>query len=163
MEMLRALLADQFEMKTHRENGETTVLAMKPAGKPKRMQAAGTERMSCKPDPAAPKPFPNMGTMVRCANITMAEFAGSLEQATDFFDHPVVDETGLKGGWNFVIGWSRVNQMPALPANAGQDPAEPAGLSSYEAVQRQPGVKLVKQRRSVPVVVVDHVDEKPLE
>jgi hypothetical protein len=30
-------------------------------------------------------------------------------------------------------------------------------------VDRQLGVKLVKQKRSVPAVVVDHVDEKPLE
>lgn len=75
----------------------------------------------------------------------------------------------LKGGWNVVIGWSRLNQTPPLSANAGQgggaarDPAEPVGLSSYEAVERQPGVKLVKQRRSVAVVVADHVDEKPVE
>ncbi|HWF09535.1 MAG TPA: DUF3738 domain-containing protein [Bryobacteraceae bacterium] len=49
------------------------------------------------------------------------------------------------------------------PAGTARDPAEPVGLSSYEAVQRQLGVKLVKQQRSVPVVVVDHVGEKPLE
>ncbi|HWE49596.1 MAG TPA: DUF3738 domain-containing protein [Bryobacteraceae bacterium] len=48
-------------------------------------------------------------------------------------------------------------------AGAARDPAEPVGLSSYEAVDRQLGVKLVKQKRSVPAVVVDHVDEKPLE
>ena len=36
-------------------------------------------------------------------------------------------------------------------------------LSSYEVVERLIGVKLVKQKRSIPVIVVDHVDEKPLE
>jgi uncharacterized protein (TIGR03435 family) len=117
--------------------------------------------MSCKADPNAVKPFPDMVTMVRCTNITMAEFAANLEQVTGYFDHPIVDATGLKGGWNFLFGFSR-NQGP----NPNQQPgavAEPIGLTSYEAVERMLGVKLVKQKRSIPVVVVDHVDEKPIE
>jgi uncharacterized protein (TIGR03435 family) len=113
MEMLRGLLADQFELKTHTENREATVYAMTVAGgKPKMTQADESERMSCKPDPNAIKPFPGLGTMVNCRNITMAEFAENLEQATGFFDHPIVDGTGLKGGWNFLIGWSRVQAVP---------------------------------------------------
>jgi uncharacterized protein (TIGR03435 family) len=166
MEMLRGLLADQFELKTHMENREVTVYAMTLAGKPKMTQSSGTERMSCKADPNAAKPFPNMGTMVRCTNITMEEFSENLEQATGFFDHPIVDATGLKGGWNFLIGWSRANQGPRMPnpnQQQGGEPTEPTGLTSYEAVERQLGVKLVRQKRSIPVMVVDHADEKPIE
>jgi len=40
---------------------------------------------------------------------------------------------------------------------------DPNGLTSYDAVERQMGVKLVRQNRSIPVIVVDHVNEKPLE
>jgi uncharacterized protein (TIGR03435 family) len=163
-EMLRELLADQFELKAHRENREGTAYAMTLSGKPKMTQASGTERMACKADPNAVKPFPDMVTMVRCTNITMAEFAENLEQVTGYFDHPIVDATGLKGGWNFLFGFSR-NQGPRQP-NPNQQPgdgAEPIGLTSYEAVERMLGVKLVKQKRSIPVIVVDHVDEKPIE
>jgi len=163
MEMMRGLLADQFEMKVHRENREVTVYAMTVSGKPKMTQALGTERMSCKADPNAVKPFPDMVTMVRCTNITMAEFAENLEQVTGYFDHPIVDATGLKGGWNFLFGFSR-NQAPR-PPNAGQpgDAADSIGMTSYEAVERMLGVKLVKQKRSIPVIVVDHIDDKPVE
>lgn len=164
MEMLRGLLADQFELKVHRENREVTVYAMTVAGKPKMTQAAGTERMSCKADPNAVKPFPDMVTMVRCTNITMAEFAENLEQVTGYFDHPIVDATGLQGGWNFLFGFSR-NQGQRLP-NPNQQPGdgpEPIGMTSYEAVERMLGIKLVKEKRSIPVIVVDHVDEKPIE
>ncbi len=44
----------------------------------------------------------------------MAEFARNLEQATGFFDHPIVDATGLEGGWDLMIGWSsqRAQQAP---------------------------------------------------
>jgi uncharacterized protein (TIGR03435 family) len=168
LEMLRGLLVDQFELKTHSEEREVTVYVMTiPGGKPKMTQADESERMSCKAAPNAPKPFPNMGTMVDCRNITMAEFAENLEQATGFFDHPIVDGTGLKGGWDFLIGWSRP-EGARVPTSAqggvGADATDPSGaLSSYDAVQRELGIKLVKQKRSIPVVVVDHVDERPLE
>ena len=163
-EMVRGLLADQFELKTHTENREVTVYAMTLHGKPKMTPADGTERMGCPADPTAVKPYPNMGTMVNCRNITMAEFAENLEQATGFFDHPIVDATGLKGGWNFKIGWSRATQGPPPPnANQPGEAPEPVGITSYEAVERFLGVKLVKEKRPYPVIVVDHVDEKPIE
>jgi uncharacterized protein (TIGR03435 family) len=164
MEMVRGMLADQFELKTHTENREVTVYAMTVSGKPKMTQATGNERMSCKAAPNAVKPFPDMVTMVQCTNITMAEFAENLEQVTGYFDHPIVDATGLTGGWTFLFGFSR-NQAPR-PPNPNQqsvDAPEPIGMTTYEAVERMLGVKLVKQKRSIPVIVVDHVDEKPLE
>jgi len=141
-----------------------TVYVMTLPGKPKMEQADGTERTECLADPLAVKPFPNMGTMVNCRNISMTEFAENLNQATGFFDHPIVDATGLKGGWNFKIGWSRPNQGPAPnPGAALGEATDPIGLTSYDAVERQMGVKLVRQNRSIPVIVVDHVNEKPLE
>jgi hypothetical protein len=58
---------------------------------------------------------------------------------------------GIKGGWNFLIGWSSVNQGAprANPNQTAADVTEPTGLTSYEAVERQLGVKLVKQKRSI--------------
>ena len=38
----------------------------------------------------------------------------------------------------------------------------PDGITLFEALERQLGLKLVKEKRSIPVVVVDHVDETPL-
>jgi uncharacterized protein (TIGR03435 family) len=38
-------------------------------------------------------------------------------------------------------------------------------MSGYDAVKKELGLKLVKTKRSIPVipVIVDHVDEKPLD
>ena len=81
LEMLRGLVLDQFEMKTHTENREVTVYALTLAGnKPKLTQADESERSGCKADPAAPKPFTNIQTMIACKNTTMAELAQSLQQ-----------------------------------------------------------------------------------
>jgi uncharacterized protein (TIGR03435 family) len=40
---------------------------------------------------------------------------------------------------------------------------DPDGITVFDAVARELGLKLVKQRRSMPIIVVDHVDEKPIE
>ena len=78
MEMVRGLLADRFELKVHRENREITVYAMTLPGKPRMTQATGNERMSCKADPTAVKPFPNMGTMVWSRRLVSSTIPSSM-------------------------------------------------------------------------------------
>src|SRR5262249_48860831 len=108
VEMLRGLLVDQFELKTHTENREVTVYALTvPGGKQKMTRAQESERSGCQPDPNAPKPVQNMGPMIGCKNVSMAELADNLQRmAGAYIDHPIVDATGLEGGWNFLIGWT---------------------------------------------------------
>ena len=162
LQMLRGLLLDQFELKTHTENREVTVYALTvEEGKLKINKADPSERSDCRPDSSAPKPIPELGTMVNCKNITMAEFARNLEQATGFFDHPIVDATGLEGGWSFLLGFAR--QRPPQAPGTVADVSDPGGISASEAVEKLLGLKLVKQKRSIPVIVVDHVAEKPVE
>jgi hypothetical protein len=48
---------------------------------------------------------------------------------------------------------------PILPITI---PDVPEGLSSYGAVQKELGLKLNKAKRSIPVIVVDQLDEKPI-
>jgi len=172
LEMLRGLLLEQFELKTHSENREVTVYAlMAGAGKPKMTRADDSERSGCKPDPAAPRPFSNIQTMIGCKNTTMTELAQNLQQqANAYIDHPIVDATGLEGGWDFLIGWTpkAALQTPQAPSpdqtpGAVVNAAAPNGISVFEAVEKELGLKLVKQKRSIPVIVVDHVNEKPLE
>lgn len=167
LEMLRGAILDQFELKTHTENREVTVYALTTAsGKPKMTRAEETERSGCKPDPSAPKPVTNMGPMIACKNTSTAELAEYLTRmAGAYIDHPIVDATGLEGGWDFLIGWTPKNALQAPPPpSAGGTVAEASdsnGISVFEAVEKELGLKLVKQKRSIPVIVVDHVLEKP--
>jgi len=76
----------------------------------------------------------------------------------------------LEGGWNFLIGWTpkavlqaQPTANPDAPAGALPAAADPNGISVFEAVEKELGLKLVKQKRSIPVIVVDHVREKPIE
>jgi uncharacterized protein (TIGR03435 family) len=171
LEMLHGLLLDQFGLKTHTENREVTVYALVVGnGKPKLTQAQESERSGCKPDPSAPKPVSNIAGMIGCKNTTMADLAQNLQRmANAYIDHPIVDATGLQGGWNFAIGWTPKGMLQAAPANPNQpagsatEAAEPSGISVFEAVEKELGLKLVKQKQSIPVIVVDHVTEKPIE
>jgi uncharacterized protein (TIGR03435 family) len=172
LEMLRGLLLDQFELKTHTENREVTVYALTlGSNKPKMTQADDSERSGCKPDPNAPKPVTNIQTMIACKNTTMAELAQNLQQmANAYIDHPLVDATGLQGGWDFLMGWTPRGLLqtpqatnPNAPAGAIAEASDPNGISVFEAVEKELGLKLVKQKRSILVIVVDHVNEKPIE
>jgi uncharacterized protein (TIGR03435 family) len=170
-EMLRGLLLDQFELKTHPDTREVQVYAITaPAGKPKMTRADDSERSGCKPDPNAPKPVPNMGAMIACKNRTMADLAQDLQAyASAYLDHAVFDATGLDGGWDFLMGWTPKAQLEqARQSKPDQQPGQvaatdPGGITAFEAVERELGLKLVRQKRSIPVIVVDHVDEKPID
>lgn len=172
LEMLRGLLVDQFELKTPTENRETTVYALMLAGSKSKMTEAGdSERSSCKFDPNAPKPFPNVGMVERCTNRSMDDFVLDLDRANGYIDHPVVNATGLPGGWDFLLGWTPTAQLhrPRVPdpnqpgAAPAAEATAPLDISVFEALQKELGLKLVKEKRSIPVIVVDHVDEKPIE
>ncbi len=170
LEMLRGMLVDQFELKTHTESREATVYAlMVGSGKPKLTRAEESERAGCKPDPNAPKPVSKMGPMIGCKNTSMSELADNLQRmAGAYIDHPIVDATGLEGGWNFAVGWTPRAQLQqqqppgSTGAEAGNEASDPNTISVFEAVERELGLKLVKQKKTIPVIVVDHVSEKPV-
>lgn len=170
LEMLRGLLLDQFELKTHTENREVTVYALTMVtGKPKMTRAEESERSGCKPDPSAPKPVTNMGPMIACKNTSTAELAEDLTRmAGAYIDHPIVDATGLEGGWDFLIGWTPRAMLQSTPApsasgagGAVPEASDSNGISVFEAIEKELGLKLVKQKRTIPVIVVDHVLDKP--
>jgi uncharacterized protein (TIGR03435 family) len=37
------------------------------------------------------------------------------------------------------------------------------GVTIFDAVDKQLGLKLVEQKRSVPVLVIDHIEQQPTE
>jgi uncharacterized protein (TIGR03435 family) len=109
--------------------------------------------------------------MISCKNTSMAELAQNLQQmANAYIDHPIVDATGLQGGWDFLVGWTAKAALqpapgpnPSQPSAAVAEASDPNGITVFEAVEKELGLKLVKRKESIPVIVVDHVDEKPID
>ena len=125
------------------------------------------KRARCNVGPG-PDARPIMNILVTCQNVTMAQAAELFPTFAAWYLHyPVVDKTGLKGGWDFTLNWSSGDHMPDFggqsPPEAGSEtPADPNGaVSFYDAVSKELGLKLVKEKRPEPVLVIDHIDEQP--
>jgi uncharacterized protein (TIGR03435 family) len=96
----------------------------------------------------------------------MAQFAEQLQYlAGGYVFTPVLDSTGLTGAYDFTISFSGAGQLhpgPPPPSGSGDAPSDPnGGLSLPDALVKQLGVKLIKEKRSSPVLVIDHIEQKP--
>jgi uncharacterized protein (TIGR03435 family) len=78
-------------------------------------------------------------------------------------DRPVVDQTGIKGGYDFDLAYTR-ELPPGIPENAmiNGAPIDTSGPTIYEAVRQQLGLRLDAKKAPAQVMVIDHV-EKPTE
>jgi uncharacterized protein (TIGR03435 family) len=163
--MLRALLADRFKLATHFEDRPVTVYAMV-AEQPKLKKADPLSRSECRSiPPGSPGANANRVLSVShtCQNTTMGQLAERLPSIMSSFEHPVVDATGLKGGWDFVLSWSPAQNLLRAQAVGMPVSSDPNGfLTIFEALEKQLGIKLKLQKHPLPVLVVDHV-ERPSE
>ena len=166
--MMLALLVDRFKMTYHTEERPVTMYALVPA-KPKMKKADPASRTWCK-SIHAPPGSPPATLAYTCQNITMAQFAPGLRtMAAGGLDWPVTDGTGIDGGWDFTLVFIRstaaFGARQAGPASGdvpvASDPT--VGYTIFEALEKELGLKLEIQKRPMPVIVIDHLEEKPTE
>jgi uncharacterized protein (TIGR03435 family) len=176
--MLRALLAERFEAKTHTEMRPVDTWVLR-ADSPRLQKANPASRTKCingpGPDGKDPRTTnPALDRLVYCQNVTMAQFAEALSSlAPGYFNFPVADDTGLTGSFDFTLSFSsnRVSLFgssptPAPAASGGGDSApsasDPSGeLPIYDAIRRQLGLRMDKEKRPESVLVIDHIDQQP--
>lgn len=161
--MMRNLLLSRFRMAVHYEERPVTAYSMT-AAKPKFTRSDPSVRTSCK---IAALPAGSRSPLTRnflCQNVTMSRFAEKLRDiATDWVDHPVVDETGLAGGWTFTISFSPRAAM-ASGAGASSDVVDPDGkLSLFEALNKELGLKLEIKKAPMRVLVIDRLEQQPID
>lgn len=171
-QMLRALIEERFQMKDHWESRPVTAYDLV-AVSPKLSLADPKARARCDEGPGPDGKDPRIANPMRnrlltCQNITMAQFGVLLQSlAGGFIFSPVLDNTGLKGSYNFTLSFSSADHF--APGGGGPPPsddapqaADPSGaISLFDAVKNELGLKLEKQKRSVPVLVIDHIEEHP--
>jgi bla regulator protein blaR1 len=77
---------------------------------------------------------------------------------------PVLDQTGLKGNYNFDLKWTPdVNSPGAMPGPspaAETAPPDASGPSIFTALQEQLGLKLESTRGLEEAITIVHI-EKP--
>lgn len=169
--MILNLLKDRFKLQYHTEERPVQAYSLV-ASKPKLKKADPNSRIHCRNSNGAPGSPP--GTRVlTCQNVTMALFAERLQNVAPDLGWPVRDATGLEGGWDLSLSFNpRSMAMGFGPrvgdANAGNSAvptaSDPSGtFTIFEAIEKQLGLKLEKEKRNMPVIVIDHLEQKPTE
>ena len=169
--MLRQLIIERFKLKTHYEDRPVDAYVLL-ADKPKMTKADPSNRTGYKEGPAPGQPDLRSGViarMVTIRNMTMAQFAEDLRRfAGGYVRLPVEDKTGLDGAYDFALAFSPIQFVRPQAGRgdgapgAGPDAADPTGaLSLEDAINKQLGLKLELRKRPVPVLVIDHIEEKP--
>ena len=204
-EMLQALLAERFKLTLHRDTRELPVYALVVGKGGPRLQPA-TEPEASGPLPEPPGStvlytpqgearelagggfistggaFGPMrggrgasgGMKMEFLNVTMAGLADVL---SPHLDRPVVDQTGLKGGYYFASenrpldsdgGGGRKGGGPPEGGRAGGDapmngrPNDLFGEALFSALDKA-GLKLEKTKAPAEILVVDHLEKTPTE
>jgi uncharacterized protein (TIGR03435 family) len=164
--MLRNLLADRFKLVVHNDSRPIAAYALTAGKHPELKEADGSGEAGCnfkvqnippagQRDPGAPLTLPVIA--YTCHNTSMATFAEtmlSLAGGGQYFGNRlVVDQTGLKGSWDFSFRFTP--KVPAGIQTTGEN------IPLFEALQRQLGLELEPSTVPMPVIVVDRVGRKP--
>jgi uncharacterized protein (TIGR03435 family) len=169
--MLRALLIERFKLAFHYEDRPMDAYTLV-AAKPKLTKADPSNRTGC-----ARRNGPGVTPGLVCQNITMAQFAEQIQAYDTGILYPVLDGTGLEGAWDFTINYNALATLAAgmvqaaaesraragvNPAGPAAEPEEPSGAISFaDGIEKQLGLKLEKHKRPEPVLLIDHIEEKP--
>jgi uncharacterized protein (TIGR03435 family) len=86
-------------------------------------------------------------TAVGGQNVTMDHFVLGMADPNSGVDRPVVNRTGLTGGYDVALEWRADLSDP----NAGD------GVSFFDALKQQLGLKLTPGKAPVEVIVVDKI------
>jgi len=140
--LMQKILKERFALTLHHEQREMPVYAL--------MVAKGGQKMT--PNASDPNGWMDQQNSMdggrdieNMKNTSMAELALILEFRVD---RPVVDQTGLKGRYDFKLQWTTDDAQ-----SASSD--APPGL--FTAIQEQIGLKLEPMKAPADVLVIDHV------
>lgn len=146
--MLRALLVDRFKLVFHTDEKPLPAFVMTAGKKFNMKEAAEGADSECVPKGGGDDGLITMN----CKNISMPAFAERFHQyANGYLKHPVVDQTGLKGGYDFSISWTARGILDQ----------KKEGVSFFEAAEKQLGLKFEEKKAPLPAMAIDSVNETP--
>ena len=174
--MMQALLEDRFKLAIHTETKQLAIyaLVLNTPEKPGPELRVHPDSLPCPEIPTSaahgPEPPPVCGLIqtwvdgglfhMRMINVSMEIIAGSLVpflgRMGDLEDRPTIDRTGLPGKYDFTIAFQPEPQSPSQDSAEGGP--ERNGPVLTEALKRQLGLKLLKQKGPVNAFVIDHVE-----
>jgi len=157
-EMFQDLLAERFKLQFHRETRQLPVYALtvdKNGPKPRLKVNDSADEFSGRIGPNIVGPLSRLPGMT-CVGIPMSALSWTLAMTVG---RPVLDETGLKGYYDFKLEWTSASEQASVVVKDG-DVAPPSveGPTIFRALPEQLGLKLDARKGPVEVFVIDHVE-----
>jgi uncharacterized protein (TIGR03435 family) len=180
--MLQTLIRDRFQMKMHRDKKEFPVYSLE-------VSKSGSTLTEAPPDPDIEPGFAtgNMtpdggaffnygkgvvfafaGNKIECKKLSITLFTDTLSR---YMDRPVVDMTGLKGRYDFILNLSPEDfrSMYLRSAISAGVPVPPDLLrmlagSSFDSLNtalQKIGLRLQSGKALLDVLVIDSIQKKP--
>jgi uncharacterized protein (TIGR03435 family) len=151
--MLRALLENRFQLRSHSEDRQLPVyeLSVDVKGSKIRQVPEGDAREEVRVGAG----------LIQLKKATVATFASQLQYA---LGRPVINKTSLSGEFDFELKWtpepgedggSVTGGLP--PGTIDQPPSTADGPSILTAIREQLGLRLKAGRDQVEVIVIDNV------
>jgi uncharacterized protein (TIGR03435 family) len=151
--MVQALLVDRFKLRTHHELRRLPVYALVQPKSGSKMKLSGKTGEDELGDADGPP-----GNW-KATGVTMKVLANELSSLPEFGGKIVVDRTGLKGRFDFVIRWTPDPTMGAAPPGADDGlKSDSSAPSLLTALQEQLGLKLESTKEPVDVIVIDSAE-----
>jgi uncharacterized protein (TIGR03435 family) len=147
--MLRAMIEDRFDLKLHTEERQERVLSLEVAKGGIKISEVDAPVPPAKEDPVGAAVGDDGGRMIGKKSTT----AGVAKALVIFMKRPVVDNTGLKGYYDFDLKWTAPEGAEA-GARLGPD-----GIGLLRsALEDQLGLRIRTITGPVKYWVIDHVE-----
>lgn len=157
-EMLTNLLEERFKLIAHKGEAQVPAywLTELPGGPKLKEKPSGTGDGECHGSPTKTGSEPGAVPLstLSCTNKSMAALAETLtnNRGGMYLRNPVIDKTGLKGAYDFDLEFTPMYML----SRAGG-----AGVTIFDAVEKQLGLKLELKTAPEPGLVVDSVEQTP--
>jgi uncharacterized protein (TIGR03435 family) len=167
--MLQGLLEDRFKLIARKDTKPIPGYALIAGKKPAIKEASGDKKAGCEPQRSSGAAEGGMGMIgmvvngnvvtismganmtvtYNCRNVTMEAFAQNLRTmiSTSLNTTPLVEDSGLKGAWDFDLTYSVSSTAPDR-------------ITIFDAVEKL-GLKLEPRQISTPVLSVESVNRTP--
>jgi uncharacterized protein (TIGR03435 family) len=170
-QMLRALLAERFQLKAHSETRELSVYALVvenadgrfgPHLKAASYDCAARYAALARMETPLPLPVPAADGRQACSGRVRPGDLYAIGFDMDWLtatlsplvSRVVLNRTGLNGGYDFTLEWTP-EQAPTPRPGEPELRIDPNGPSIFTALREQLGLRLDQQRAPVDVIVID--------
>ena len=155
--MFQALLAERFKLAAHREKKEVAAFALVVSKNGAKLKALPQTKDDCAASTTLGPCHGFMGGRGRGLHGQSVSTKDLAVNLTNWAGAIVVDKTELPGLFDIqTTPWVPDNPGPNFAAEAGTDPANLPTL--FTMLQEQLGLRLVAQKETVEVLVIDHIE-----